>query len=156
MNREYISYLVELNNANALRRLIHFEKETPGFDINTCDTHGATLLHLAAKLNNMDMVQVLIDLGCNVDIVDADGKTCWEYCAHHQHEQQAAAIHVKTVEKKKSLPQILSEKLKKAVEEKQQHDSASLSPTTSSESIQSTKTKRRSNTVVSKILSIFE
>ena len=53
-----------------------------GVDLNTKDKwlRQSTLLHRAAILNNQEITQYLVNLGCDVNCVDTNGKTPLWYC----------------------------------------------------------------------------
>lgn len=80
MNKEYITYLVELNNAAALKRLLQFEQATsPSFDLNQVNAQGQGILHYAVQLHKYEVVQVLLELGCSTTMRDVFCKTAQDY-----------------------------------------------------------------------------
>lgn len=48
----------------------------PNFDIDTLDKTGRSLLFLACKICDLEKIKKLVDLGCDVNIVDNIGYNC--------------------------------------------------------------------------------
>lgn len=82
MNREYLLYLIEMNLEQDLKTIVAHEKQSNAqFDLSALvdSATGENLLHYAVRLNNLNMIQTLLELGCNMDAKDKQGKTCFEY-----------------------------------------------------------------------------
>jgi hypothetical protein len=50
-----------------------------GFDVNTVDTKGNSLLHICAQNDNKKMAAMMIKLGCRVNIANKKGLTALDY-----------------------------------------------------------------------------
>jgi ankyrin repeat protein len=53
-----------------------------GLTPNACNSFGQSLVHMVCRLGHFQMLQVLMDHGCNLQISDEHGRTplhdiCW-------------------------------------------------------------------------------
>ena len=53
--------------------------EEEGYDVNTKDENGCTLLHWASISGNIDSVRYLLEKGADIDIKNKAGCTALEY-----------------------------------------------------------------------------
>lgn len=85
MDKEYIRYLVELNNIQALEKLIKFESETNQFNVNATNEQGMSLLHLASMNGREEIVMLLLKVGAKVNALDKEGKSPLCYAVQSGH-----------------------------------------------------------------------
>ena len=65
---------------NDINRLLELVRE--GFDVDTPNSKGMTPLHLAAKLGNAPMTEMLIHFGADVFITDKEGRDALYYARY--------------------------------------------------------------------------
>jgi ankyrin repeat protein len=60
-----------------------------GADVNLQDENGWTALHIAASVNNQEIVEILVDAGANLDMETLDGYTALDLALQNDNNQMA-------------------------------------------------------------------
>ena len=82
-NENALTFAAHYGNYNAVEFLI---KENY-FNINSKDLAGDTALIAASKNNQVQIIQLLIDLGADKSLNDAEGQTAYDYAAEKGYEE---------------------------------------------------------------------
>ncbi|MCC6696528.1 MAG: ankyrin repeat domain-containing protein [Candidatus Hydrogenedentes bacterium] len=78
----------ESGDMGALREMLR-----KGFDVNTPDDSGMTLLHHAAAGNQPDVIEMLMnDYPAKADVVDKEGRTALDVAVSMGNEDAAVAL----------------------------------------------------------------
>ena len=56
------------------------------FEINDFSENGMTILHFAVKKNSVNVCKYLLEQGANQNILDAEGKTAYDYVLENSYE----------------------------------------------------------------------
>lgn len=70
-----LTFSARYNNYNAVRYLV----DEGYFNVNEYDRAQNTALIIATKFENLEMVELLLELGADVSLVDANGNTALDY-----------------------------------------------------------------------------
>ena len=69
-----------------------YNTETERSFVDQVDTGGQTLLHLASFWNRPDAVQLLIDLGANIDITNVEDRLPIDIAVDWKHDECAELL----------------------------------------------------------------
>lgn len=82
-NENALTYSAHYNNYNAVKYFI----EEDYFNINDCDGEKDTALIVATKHEHVKIVELLLELGANKSIKDANGKTALDYAKENNNSE---------------------------------------------------------------------